>query len=267
MPKPIDLTGRKYGELLVVELVKYQQFAKDSRGSIWLIECQRCGRRENLHQYLIPYTAKSKNNPRVRWCCTVCTRGPCEICGNEIVTDDYRGVCSPQCAHERLKKQQREHYYRLVENDPDHNKKTYQRKISDEAGLERQREYNRVHNQRRKERRHRDPEYREHLNAIARADYWRNREARLARRKELFDQLSPEEQIAVTLARRAANRDYYWENRERIMTEREAQREQMTESELEQRRRRSRALARRAKAQENLQDLRKIGGILNDKRS
>lgn len=264
MPSPQDLTGQQFSQLLVIERLEYIRFGDDRRGSIWLVECQSCGRHEKIRQYRIPYTSKIRKSSRALHCCTICTRGPCEICGNEIISDLHVGVCSPQCAHERTKKQQLEHYYRQVENDPNYHKKKYQQLISDDEKRQRMRQRDHENAIKRQERMRNDPEYRERVRAQQRENYWKNRDSRIKRRKELFDALPIKEQIKRTIMLRERGRQHYWEKREDILAKRQRRIDSMTDEQREQYMRRKRASVRRSKNKAAISAIRNLSDYLHE---
>lgn len=260
MPAHRDLTGMKFGDLTVVKLIKHVPSSERKMASIWRIKC-KCGRVEDMRQLWIPYCKSNKLRRSARYGCTVCFRGPCEICGSEILTDSFIGVCSPQCQHERQKANDRNHYYRMVAKDPDFNKKVYEKKRRDPKTVERMRGYDR----KRYNKRRSDPDYLKKEKSRLKKYYWENREEILEKRRGRWNNLTLIEQAQIRQRDRERHRAWYYENAEKIQEKRRRARMAMSADEKKALRAKHREYYRNARRERQLNELFKIGEALNDK--
>ena len=259
MPAFKDLTGSQFGDLKVVKLIKHIPNSTQKQASIWQIECLKCGRFENMRQLWIPHCPSNAQRRGARYSCTVCFRGACEVCGGEILTDEFLGVCSPQCHHERQKLNYRNHYYRQVEQDSDFNKKNYYRKKSDDSQLQKMRE---SWKKRSRERRYNADtlvKERERLNKW----YASNREEIQLKRKQKFESLSEFEKAQVRRKRQEKTHEWYMRNHENIMQKRKIARESMTQEQLDAIRQKMREYYFDRKRKQALSQLINIGETLN----
>lgn len=252
MPPPVDLTGRRFGDLTVVRKVGVNPHVR-RLNAIWLCHCERCGRNEEMIQQWIPYNASRAARNNARWSCSVCFRGPCEICGGENISGTYQGVCSEACHHERQKQHAREFHYRRLAENPDYYKEVARAKRKAleadpekmEAFLAKQREKGRLDHAKNGEA----------INAKAREAYHRNRDHVLQQRREKFAALPEEERIRLELEAVAYRKDYWAKNRDHLIAIRAAKSASMTAEQLQARRAKARASRREKKAREALDAL------------
>jgi predicted nucleic acid-binding Zn ribbon protein len=120
-----DYTGYKFHALTVLHLVGTVKHGRNNV-KIWLCECV-CGKTLEVDQASLIKGQKPA--------CKTCRRGPCVICGAPIENDDWgvkRNTCSDKCQHDQTKARHRKRYYKLIELDPDHNKKRHKaRQLAD----------------------------------------------------------------------------------------------------------------------------------------
>lgn len=259
MPAFKDLTGMTFGDLRVIKLVRQVPSTTQKQGSVWRIHCQRCGRYEDIRQLWIPYCQSNANRRSARYSCTVCFRGACEVCGNEILNDNFIGVCSPQCHHERQKLNYRNHYYRQVDADSDFNKKNYLRKKSDPKQLGKMREYWRIRSQKRRE----NPQF---LVAEKKrlTDFYQAHKSEIQlKRKAKFDALSELEKAQIRKRNRENGQNWYHRNHDLITYKRKIARDAMTEAQREARREKMREYYYDSKRKSALSQLINIGEQLN----
>lgn len=120
-----DLSGRHFNALTVIRLVGKVTHGRN-QVKVWLCEC------------LCSKTLKADQGSLVKGlkpACKTCRRGPCVICAAPIDNDDWgvkRNTCSAECQREQLKAKHLRRYYKLIKNNPDHNKERHQsRKLAD----------------------------------------------------------------------------------------------------------------------------------------
>lgn len=268
MPAPVDLTGRVFGDLEVIRKVGRDESIKTrSHSWIWLCHCRKCGRDEEITQGLIPYTTYlAKKNKLARYSCTICMRGPCEICGKEIENDTYVGVCSEACYLERRRQNFRNYHYRQLEEDPDYWKKLAAKKLAKldsdpekkERFLQKDRERNRKYRE----------QNRDALNARARERYARTRDEVIARRKARLAAMSEEERLMIEINKRQYDIDWWRKNGKRVLQERKDRVRNMSADEREryilQRREYNRERRMIRNAEKALAELMLIGDSLNE---
>lgn len=252
MPPPKDLSGKRFGMLEVIRATgKRQDMSKEN--TIWLCHCHQCGRDEEIVQLLIPHTAYKQKRRGVRYACTICSRGPCAVCGGENIDGVYVVVCSEACHIEHKRKLFREfHYRRLAENPNYWNEQHQLKKARIESNPELKEKQRKQWAERAAKRAEKE---RDRLNAQGRERYWKNRGERMQRRKELLDKLSEEERILKELQAQARRREYWEKNGERILEKRRLKAEALTEEEREARRARARELHRKRQQERALNEL------------
>lgn len=256
MPAPKDLTGCIFGQLEVIRAVgKRSDMSKSN--TIWLCHCNQCGRDEEIVQLLLPYCASAAKRRGARYSCSICSRGSCVICGGENIDGIYQGVCSEACYLDRRRQHFREFHYRHLAENPNYWNDQYKQKQAKIAAepqlLEKQRQQQAERSARRRE------TDKERLNAIARKNYWQNRDQRLARRRELMAQMTAEDQLLKELQDQQRQREYWDKNRETILQKRQKKSESLTPEQIEARRTRARELYRQKKQQRLLDELMKMG--------
>lgn len=257
MPAPLDLTGQRFGKLLVLNSTGRKRETLSKEALLWLCQCD-CGRQEEIPQLYIPSTPSKALRRGAKWACSVCSRGRCEICNGEILTDQFLGVCSQVCHYERRRLNYRNHYYRLVEKNPNLNKERWEKKMlrleSDpdlkEQFLEKERLRDAL-------RRQNDSEA---MNAAARERYWKRRDEVIARRKALYDQNHE--------LRLEWQREYWKEHGHKYLTRRAERINAMTDEEREAHYQavnaRAREFYRLRKQRLALEELAKVGNKLKD---
>lgn len=215
MPAPVDLLNRVFGKLTVIERLE-----KMEKGYRWRCLCE-CGNVEDIAQYRLPYNASNLKRRGVAFACEACRHERvCEECGKTFSSRSAKACCSEACHIAHQRKQWREGYYRLVDSDPDYNKRRSeqirQRAESDPEFAQVLVERSRRQGAKRSERRKTDPEFREHLNRQARETYRKLAETILARRRLRRALLTPEERQQFRLRWREKNRIYAMARREAI---------------------------------------------------
>ncbi|MCF6442852.1 hypothetical protein L1077_25855 [Pseudoalteromonas luteoviolacea] len=114
----VDYTGCKFHALTVLHLAGTVKHGRNNV-KVWLCECV-CGKTLDVDQASLLKGQKPA--------CKTCRRGPCVICGAPIDNDDWgvkRNTCSDVCQKEQRRQNGRRSYYKLIELDPDHNKKRH----------------------------------------------------------------------------------------------------------------------------------------------
>lgn len=213
MPAPLQLAGQRFGRLTVIAKVA-------NRSGYWRCRCD-CGREENIHRRQLTEPSRPTGQ---RGECIVCMRGPCVVCGGPIELPGTRmmNTCCDDCKTIKKRGLFRQHYYRLVERDPDHNKKVWQERAQkmkqDPDYAARMRAYWAAQYAKKRD----DPDYLEREREYGKAHYWENRDAILARRAARMAALSDEERAALEQERREKSRAHYRMNRDVILAKRKA---------------------------------------------
>ncbi len=111
----IDYAGCKFNSLTVIRqtgrVLHGRNYVK-----IWLCACI-CGNELKVDQGALVKGQKPA--------CKTCRRGPCVICGAPIENDEWgvkRSTCSEACQRKQTNNKHSRRYYRLIANNPDHNK-------------------------------------------------------------------------------------------------------------------------------------------------
>lgn len=207
MPAPLQLTGQVFGRLTVM--------ARAGRKGYWRCRCE-CGREEEIHQRQLTWRERTRTE------CIVCMRGPCVVCGGPIEWPGTRmmNTCSEACQTAKKRKHFIEHYYRLVERDPEFNRKRWREKAErmeqDPEYAARMRAYWAKQSEKRRQRMQEDPEFREKELAWARDHYQMHREEIIARRKARAAALSDEERERLDAIARAKGREWRRQWREEL---------------------------------------------------
>lgn len=176
--------GQTHGALTVVKEGPVKRKVKH-----WWCRCGQCGREE-----LIPSSRLTVMDR-----CTVCRRGPCVVCGGEILTGRST-ACSPVCLKIKTRaKNNRSRAKRLFEN-PDFYREAYQAVKSDPRQEKLLQERRQRANDRRRgssdQRRQNAAYYAAHRDAIARRhQHWR-------------ETLQPERLLQLRKRRAEYSRDY-----------------------------------------------------------
>ncbi len=192
MPPPLDLAGRRFGKLLVLRAGEPLLSASGkSKEKTWDCLCD-CGREETIPDRRIPHCASNARRSDAVESCKHCrSHRTCAACGTTFESVQFRACCSDECKVMHDRARYLEHYYRIVERDPMHNKKRADeiraRAQSDPDYAARLKKWEEDRQRRRNERVRTDEEYREQQNARARARYQSRaeemQEAKRARRE------------------------------------------------------------------------------------
>lgn len=124
MPPPLDLRGRRFGKLLVVDKAPdiLSASGKTSHRA-WLVRCD-CGRHEAVMAKRLPYCASNRARSDVIEACSHCrAQRTCEVCGRPFESALFRSTCSEACALLQTRAKDMAYYYRQVDQDPEYNKR------------------------------------------------------------------------------------------------------------------------------------------------
>jgi|GEM_PF-6001589 len=208
--------GFKQGQLEIIASLGKTKVGKRYCNN-WMFHCHQCGRDEE-----IPQIKFVRQKPEV---CSVCLKGPCSVCGGDILTEVYKTTCSEACHTESRRAKDREYKRQLHIDNPDLSKQQYKKRIEkikeDPALYEAHLEKDRLRSQNKRN----NDESREALNQQARERYEKNKGDILNKRKQKKSQLSEQEKEIV----RQNNRDHYQENKEKISIQRKTRFDNLTE--------------------------------------
>lgn len=216
MPRALDLTGRRFGQLVVVERAGRVKWGTIMSG--WRCRCD-CGRYEIVPQARLPHRPSIPRHHRVI-ACEVCRRPPCVVCATPVpLSRGKNQTCSEVCRQTRQRENQRIHYHRKMQEDPDYSMRQYRRKrqrmADDPAYAARMREQ-----WREQDRRYRANQSAEELareREYHRQWYAENRDLILEKRRERLASMSPEDRAAYNEHRRRLGRE--WRRRWRAWLE------------------------------------------------
>lgn len=207
VPAPLDLAGRVFGQLTVLE-----RGEKLGTTQWWRCRCT-CGRVEDIPQHRLPHSNTTRARRDVVYACANCWQTRiCVQCGNTFHAKMPRACCSDACQQFHDRQKWREDYHRRATSDPEFNKKRFQR-VRERAAAdldlaEKLRVQNRQNNTAHRMRIDQDPERRARLIAY-RAEYWqKNRATILASRRAAFAAMSDEQRLAYRAKYRPAWREY-----------------------------------------------------------
>lgn len=204
MPPPVDLTGRRFGKLLVIERAAaiVSETGKSHRPA-WLCACD-CGRQEVMPQQRLPYVPSYAARKDAATCCTHCrSQRICAVCSQPFESLQYRATCSEACNHLHKNAQFRDSFLRKIERQPDWYKTQYAKQTPEAAAAARlgRQAVAARHAKRLAE----DPVYREEFNAKMRETYAKNAESRREtvrkRRDKALANMTPTELTAYRAAR------------------------------------------------------------------
>lgn len=196
MPKPIDLTGRRFGKLIVIGRGEPEISASGkTRYATWRVVCD-CGAEEVLRDIRIPHCATNIARRDAAEACVACrSQRSCAVCSRPFNSVRLQAVCSEACHVIHRRRIDMDAYYRRVERDPEVNKRKGA-KIRAAAEVDavlakKLREQERARYYRHAERMRTDPEYAEAQRAAQRQAYASRAEeiqaARRAKRAENAD--------------------------------------------------------------------------------
>jgi hypothetical protein len=111
MSAPLDLTGCRYGQLIVLRPNGRLKFGHEQ--TAWLCRCD-CGTEITVPQNRLPHRTSISSRHAVT-ACTECRRSRCVIYGQTVRQGPLtRETCSEACATERRKRIQNASYRRRV---------------------------------------------------------------------------------------------------------------------------------------------------------
>jgi hypothetical protein len=184
--------GERYGHLTIVADAGFRRFA-GKNAHFWHCRCD-CGREETVYQgYLVGGRTTA---------CRVCRRGPCIICGGEIVGGGRRtNVCGPECHAEKRRRVDLKSYAKRAAEDPEYNRRRWAERKAQmivdgtwDDYLSRDREY--------RARYRTDPANAERLRQQGATTYERHRDRILQQRRERWNALSqPEKREKIARAK------------------------------------------------------------------
>lgn len=181
MPQALDLSGRRFGQLTVLERAGKVKFGV--MVTAWRCRCN-CGAIEIVPQVRLPYRDSIPKTHRVTACAT-CRQPPCIVCQTRVpLARGKKNTCSEACEQTKQRANQRDHWHRKMAADPDHAIKQYRRV---------------------RQRMQVDPAYAAKVREQWRAAHARHKEAKTEAQLE---------------AERARNRELYHENRDYILEQR-----------------------------------------------
>lgn len=188
MPEPIDLTGRRFGRLLVQARAPDVVSASGrSRYAAWACLCD-CGQSEVVPGRRLPYCESNAARKDVANACAHCrAQRVCVACGKAFESAQFRACCSDACDVMHRRANDMAHYYRQVARDPDYNRNIRaarrKRAQADPEYAERLAAQSSSSDARKRERIKADPVRQERVRENARARYWRNVEANRAKKR------------------------------------------------------------------------------------
>lgn len=170
MPAPLDLTGRRFGQLTVLERAGRARWGRDQ--AAWRCRCD-CGALIVLPQNRLPHRASIQASHVVD-ACDACRRGPCAVCGRRIPADRslQATTCSDDCRRNAHRLIWRSYRHRRAASDPDYHTRRHES---------------------RKARAAEDPAYAERLRAYQAAYYAARAEEIQAKRRARLDAMTDEQ--------------------------------------------------------------------------
>ena len=189
--------GDKFGRLTITRDGDRHRYA-GREAQHWWCQCE-CGRDE-----LVPQSQLSR---RVAGC-AVCRRGPCAVCGGEILTAGRSNVCGQSCADIKRQSAQNRSYAKRASANPDFNRERYlaqkQRCADDPDAAERLRE-----SRARANRRYRSSPGGQAKNRAYQAERWRNLKQQITEQRQRFwASLTDAERAERVELQRASSREH-----------------------------------------------------------
>ncbi|GLS13594.1 hypothetical protein [Hydrogenophaga electricum] len=126
MPPPLDLRGRRFGKLLVVDKAPDVLSASGKTSyRAWLVQCD-CGRQEVVMAQRLPHCASNRARKDVIEACSHCrAQRTCEVCGRWFESALFRATCSDACALLQKRANNMAYHHRKVAVDPEHYKRIH----------------------------------------------------------------------------------------------------------------------------------------------
>lgn len=194
MPPPLDLTGRRFGSLVVLGPEGKVKFGRWM--TAWRVRCD-CGRTEVYPQDRLPHRDTIYNTRHVVTACSYCRQPSCVVCGKPVPLVTNAVTCSPHCRHERIKAIQRDHYHRKFDADPEFNRKRHQARLAraarDPDYARRLKRYETTARRRQREREATDPAYKADRRKRARSWYAKNAARVQAKQQARLARMTPEQ--------------------------------------------------------------------------
>ena len=212
MPKPIDLTGRRFGKLVVLRAGEPQASTSGKTAyKTWECHCD-CGRKETLPQKRLPYCPSNAKRKDSATACNQCRiQRTCSVCSKEFESTQYKKCCSDACQLIQRRANDLAHYYRRTAIDPDHNKKNNEKRKErakrDPEYAARLATWEAKANERKAARRS-DPQYREKENRQRQERHAKIAEQVYQRRRERLEKMTPEQYEDWASRRREYGRIY-----------------------------------------------------------
>lgn len=232
MGAPLDLTGRRFGRLLVIARDGKIQFGRQM--TAWRCQCD-CGAQVRVPQDRLPHRLSIPMSWVVE-SCPACRAIPCVVCGTPVQSKSGRNTCSEECRLQHRRTFQLDYYHRTKSVLPDiaerrAEKARERKKIRWQTDAAFRAEHNKARRERDRLLR-RDPARIAELRQRARSRYALNAEQIQERRREQRNALSPKELQGRIDRARAATRRFWskWRadmalNPERLQEAREMQAE------------------------------------------
>lgn len=114
MPPQLDLTGRRFGRLIVLSKGPTVKWGKWQAS--WACRCD-CGALLDVPQNRLPHRQSIPASHRID-ACDDCRSHPCEICGRPIPPRSASATCSPECHRERSRRYQLAYWNANKRDDP-----------------------------------------------------------------------------------------------------------------------------------------------------
>lgn len=213
MPATIDLTGRRFGALVVVERAGRLKYG--SLQPAWRCRCD-CGNELVVPRQRLGYADHLLERRDLVTMCTQCREATrtCAECGRpyRLEPGGRTITCSDECAQSRIRAAGLRHYYKRMSADPHHNVERHAaqqaRRAQDPDATARYRQQQQSHQARRKQRALEDPAYAERLRESARKTYANHAAEVQAARREHRASLTPEERAAWDARSREYSREW-----------------------------------------------------------
>jgi hypothetical protein len=115
MPAPLDLTGRRFGALVVQVANGRVKWGKWQ--TLWRCRCD-CGADVDVPQNRLPHRDSIPPSHRVE-ACDDCRSRPCAVCGGPVPASSASATCSAACHDERKRQYHLAYYHRRAATDPE----------------------------------------------------------------------------------------------------------------------------------------------------
>lgn len=208
MPARLDLAGRVFGRLMVIRANGRVKFGRWQ--TAWLCRCE-CGVEVTVPQDRLPHRPSVDDRHRVD-ACPGCRARPCVICGTPILPPSTAAACSPEHLAQHRRDTQLNHYYKMVELDPEFGARRQRmaklRAEIDPSVATRQSIVAKRARRVRQTKINDDPSLRERVRAQARSTYAKHRTRILADRRTKLEAMTPEQHDIWIERMRKSGREY-----------------------------------------------------------